>query len=694
MKTSNPFVRATDPWRLIKAFSVALALAIPGLAHAQSSLTRIAHNSTATPESVGVVSDIKVLTSKTPDVSSLESWKRSVIKEGMSAKEKALAIFNSQIAFQHDDFAPVECLQRDQWNEWVLDPIKMFNVYGYTMCSVSAASMACLARYAGLPARVSTVREHIVPEFYFDGAWHMLDADQIHYFPKADGSIASLPEIVAGISSWLEVHPEFPMNDKAARHQWMKEKDWKVAGPEILSRNPYFNASGWLPVGRFAWADSIQTFSRINPPSRSCYSMGYEVKIQLRPGERLTRNWSNQGLHVNMDGVWLAPRILKPKVAEKELAYTRQWGDVAPGRIGNGVLEYVVPLADGGFRRGALAVENLAARSEDGLAPALHVKNSAGAGLLDIRMPSSYVYLNGLCTLTAVLGDGGEIKVLLSDNNGLDWKPVATVDGGGEQKIDLTPFVSRRYSYIIRFVIKGRGTGLEALKLTHDIQHSQRPLPALERGENTINFAAGAPEGTITIEGAMDVNPKTKGKQLTYSDFHPIMDGFPPGVMPRTNGKPASITFPVTTPGDMTRLRVSDYFISDGKDGMFLIEVSFDDGKTWKIVDQPGEADLGFGPPFHVGRYVAVSEVPAGARSALVRYRGVGVSPVALGNARIDADYAEPHGGFRPTQVTYVWDEDGVEKRDVHVARSPKDTWTIHVGSTPVMKSLVLQLAP
>jgi len=28
--------------------------------------------------------------------------------------------------------------------------------------------------------------------------------------------------------------------------------------------------------------------------------MGYELNVQLRVGERLTRNWFNKGLHVNM----------------------------------------------------------------------------------------------------------------------------------------------------------------------------------------------------------------------------------------------------------------------------------------------------------------------------------------------------------------------------------------------------------
>jgi hypothetical protein len=41
---------------------------------------------------VGVVCNIKVVSDKVPDVSSLEAWRRSFIKPGMSDEEKALAI--------------------------------------------------------------------------------------------------------------------------------------------------------------------------------------------------------------------------------------------------------------------------------------------------------------------------------------------------------------------------------------------------------------------------------------------------------------------------------------------------------------------------------------------------------------------------------------------------------------------------
>ena len=637
----------------------------------------------AAAKSVGVVSNIKILSDKVPDVSSLEAWKKSFIKEGMSDKEKALAVFNTEVMFQQADAPPNEYLQRE---DAVLDPIKLFNVYGYTLCSVSSANVMCLARYVGLPARCFSINNHVVPEIFYDNAWHMFDADLIEYFPKADGLIASIQEIVDAVSKWKAEHPEYATINKTNRYAYMAKPGWKT-GPDILQRNPFYDQNGWLPCAEFAWGDTMLQFGRINNNWQSCYSMGYRVNVQLREGEKLTRNWFNKGLHVNMDGGGEAPGSLKAKIGEGSFRHSPRWGDIAPGRVGNGTLEYDVPLASGAFRGGAMTAANLTARSEENAGPAVHVKDQASPGVLDLRMPSSYVYLSGRLTFTPVLGEGGEIKVLVSDNNALDWKQLAVVTAAGEQTIDLKPQVFRRYVYIVRFVLKGKGTGLDALKLTHDIQHSQRPLPALARGENKIAFSAGPPEGTITIEGAME--PSSKGKQLLFSDFHPKLDGYAPDALPRGDGE-KSITFPVKTPGDITRLRISDHFLSSGKDSMYFIEVSFDGGKTWKTVDRPAGLTL---PRNFVGHYVVVSDVPAGTRSAQVRYRGTGRNTLVMTNARIDADYREPAGGFRPVQVTYVWEEGGLEKKDVHVAKSPEETYTITCESTPLLKSLIVELA-
>jgi hypothetical protein len=184
------------------------------------------------------------------------------------------------------------------------------------------------------------------------------------------------------------------------------------------------------------------------------------------------------------------------------------------------------------------------------------------------------------------------------------------------------------------------------------------------------------------------MEPSSRGKQLLFGDFHPKLDGYAPGAFPHGEGE-KSITFLVKTPGDLAQLRISDFFLSSGKDSRYLIEVSFDDGKTWKTVDQPEGLTL---PRNFVGRCVTVSEVPPGTRSALVRYRATGRNTLALCNARIDADYQEPAGGFRPVRVTYVWEEGGLEKKDVHVATRPEEHYTITCDSAPLMKSLIVEM--
>jgi hypothetical protein len=70
-------------------------------------------------EAVGVVSHVKILSDKVPDVSSLEAWKRSCLKEGMSDQKKALAIWETVVRFQQQDAPPLEYLHHENT---VLDP--------------------------------------------------------------------------------------------------------------------------------------------------------------------------------------------------------------------------------------------------------------------------------------------------------------------------------------------------------------------------------------------------------------------------------------------------------------------------------------------------------------------------------------------------------------------------------------------
>jgi hypothetical protein len=633
----------------------------------------------------GVVSHVKVLSDKVPDVSNLEAWRKSFLKDGMTDQEKALAVWRSTVMFQHQDAPPNEYLTNEQA---VQDPIKIFNIYGYSFCSVASCDIECLARYVGLPARGWGINAHSVPEVYWDGAWHLLDASLINYFPKKDGTIAGVEEVRAAITDWYDKHPEYKGNDAKLRAFQSGDgwKGWKQ-GPELLARCPFYDAGGQWPAKTHGWHSTMQEYDGRANGSRTGkaflyeygYSQGYQVNVQLRRGERLTRNWSNRGLHVNRKGGGKAPGCLTGKTGVGPQAYTPKYGDLAPGRIGNGVLEYDVPVQSAFYRSGALTAENL---DES----AVRVRDAARPATLILRMPSSYVYLTGTLAFTAAIGEGGSVVVSFSDNNGLDWKEIAGVTAAGEQRVDLGPLVLRRYDYRLKFVYQGAGTGLDALKIVHDIQHSQRPLPALDQGNNTITFNAGPAEGTVTVEGA--TNLTQKGKQLVWTDFHPEVSGFTKGdlLFIDKTGK-GVLTFPVATPGDLVRLRFgAHYRARDARDGLDY-QVSFDRSKTWKTVDRAA------GPTLGNCKYVVFADVPTGVRQALVRYTGTNRNATGILNFRIDADYREPFGGFRPVRVTYTWEEDGQQKQDVYVARKPRETYTIRCAAKPVMKSIVLELA-
>jgi hypothetical protein len=159
---------------------------------------------------IGVVSHVKVLSDRVPDVSSLEAWKKSFIRDGMTDEEKALAVWKSNVAFVYQDAPPNEFLQE----ACVHDAVKSFNVYGYGMCCCASARVAELARYLGLEARGFAINSHSVPEVRWQNEWHLLDASLANYFTRSDGRIASLNDVCQGVEGWLNAHPGYRGNGR------------------------------------------------------------------------------------------------------------------------------------------------------------------------------------------------------------------------------------------------------------------------------------------------------------------------------------------------------------------------------------------------------------------------------------------------------------------------------------------------
>ena len=585
----------------------------------------------------GVVSHILVLSDKSEDVSGPEAWKKTYIKDGMTDQEKLIAIWKTVVKYRHQDVPPQEGLDEG----CVHDPFKTIHVYGYGMCCCAASDVEGLARYLGFDARGWGIHLHSVPEVFYNASWHTVDGSLMNYFIKPDGSIAGVEDIHKAIKQWYAADPAHKSiaGKDVALKNFSKNEGWKN-GPALLAGCKFYDKDGINPAGWHGWWSNMQEYNYKEKSKAEGFvyeygpSMGYELNVQLRAGEKLTRNWFDKGLHINAESP--NPGLVKLlKGNRKSLGLQRELGDLAPGRIGNGTLEYDVPLADGQFRPGALAADNLACTAEDKASPALHVKDPAQPGVLIVRMPCSYVYLAGRITARTSIGPGGGVVVSLSDNQGLDWKEIGRFQSAGDQALDLKKYIFNRYDYRLRFELKGAGTGVDALKIVNDFQHSQAPLPTLLDGENKITFRAGEAQGTITYEPAMH-EPKKEVNVLTVAAFHPVLKGLQEkNFLPlEGSGGKGEATLKIATPGELLRVRLSMHYRCrdpNGKDA-WDVDVSFDGGGVWQKL-----AHVDKGRPDGT-KYVVFDQVPGGKKEALLRFSATQKNTTAIFGLRIDAD--------------------------------------------------------
>jgi hypothetical protein len=452
------------------------------------------------------------------------------------------------------------------------------------------------------------------------------------------------------------------------------------------------------------------------------------VNVQLREGEKLTRCWyaKEAATGINRNNPKRYEKFLEGDMSA--LGLQKDFGDLAPGRIGNGTLEYDA-MADSKLASNALACENL--KVEGGK---VRIIDAGKPSTLIVRMACSYLYLNGEMTINPLVGDGGSVKASISFNNGLDWTELAKFDKSLEQKTDLKPLVFNKYEYRVKLEFAGAGAGLDGLKFMHNIQHSQAPLPIITEGDNKLTFsAASEAEGTVTVQGNMEgESAKTakEGKPLWIGDFHPTVNGadmkrFAVGTTSESDAKAAEMAdiqqvmadppnhgtaiVPVTTPGDITRIRMGVHWRARNSMDGYMVTASFDKGQTWKEI---GKLDLANSAK---STYIVFSNVPAGSKAVQVKFDGTQSNATEIFDLRIDVDYREPSGGFRPVKVTYTWEEGvpaaaapapvkgkapavaekprGTVKTDAHVCTKPNDTWTIRCGPGTVAKSYSVELA-
>jgi len=402
----------------------------------------------------------RLVSNQTPDLHDLESYVNSIVKPGMTQKERAIALWRTNSEQMYHWNNPVEYpqIKPGQFLD-VTDPVRLMNVYGYTLCFCSAAGMEAVWRQAGLEGREFGLPGHVTNEVWFDGAYHYLDMECKGYFTRSDGVIASA-----------------------------RECGLKPAEIVVSSRIP----PDFFPLTRYPFRSylSRMVFAGLLDGGPSWYAShraqsGHVMHVSLRPGECYYRSWDNVGKFVNDYRRWIEPG----EFGTTDCRYGPHELD-GPRSFGNGVMIYEPDLtnATDEFDRGVFSSRGLV-KTDRGLS----VARGGLEGECVFRVQVPYV----ICGRNARLDDPesasdaalvslqgtGQIETQVSVDNGASWLPAASAPG----KFDLTRFVERRYGYQVRLRLKS-GAEVTGLRTDTYFQLAQAALPALARGTNIMTF--------------------------------------------------------------------------------------------------------------------------------------------------------------------------------------------------------------
>jgi hypothetical protein len=635
------------------------------------------------------VNNLKVLSDKVDDVTTVENILKSFTDPRMSDAERAKGLWTAAVRYRHQTAPPDERLAAD-WEAH--DPVKVFNTYGYCMCCCSSAVIEALNRLDGREARGRILNGHSVAEVRYGGGWHMYDASLVTFFPKPGrGEVASVDEITAAVTDWYAKNPGYRGNP-ARLVELMRRDGWLgyKQGPALLANCPFYE-KGYFPARTHGWDATMAEYDRACEVYEYGYQVGHRALFSLRPGESLVRDAGNLGLHVNGRAGWDA---LQARAPQADLVYVK---DFYPGYnggvVGNGYHRYAPNLAAGGLAAGAEVHENLTGSDRS---PALRVWTADKPGVAVVPLTSPYVYLGGRLTLKAVCTTKGDrVAVSISTNNARSFTPLWTAENPGTTQtvVDLKDHIHRRYAYWLKIEISTTapdGVGLEAFAVENDIQHAPRTLPWLGTGANTITVAADgdtglasrAITGRITPDARFAGNESTRSMGVTFENLD-VKDGacwWKSGV--------GTMTVPVETPGDLTGLRFCTQFRARGTRDAIRVGVSFDQGKAWKDVTTHA------GPTQGRSETARFTDCPKGARRALVRYELGGNNTIGILSFRVDADYTDPMAAkdFRPFVVVYRWKENGAEKTDRRTVDKLPTTYRIDTATTPEMLSVSYEM--
>jgi hypothetical protein len=350
-------------------------------------------------------------------------------RTGMTDRERAIGLWRRQTTHRFHAGAgdPAE----------MHDPVKVFNVYGYTTCGDDAVCLAGLWSAAGFPVSPGRLLSHRTSQVFYDGRWHLLDGDLGPvYLLRDNATIAAEQDLVRDHDLIKRSHPH------------------GILDPDRRADNEEHAAV-------FVSEDGATADRAIAGIVRNS-----TMNMVLRPHEALVWRWGRGGKYHGHEDI----DLWGPRKADG-----RVWGAAAAERICNGLWEYRPDFGRDGWRNGAEAVTDVAVE-RGGLA-----SGAGKTGSIVWRMRSPYVFVGGRLEIA-----GAGAKFFISWD-GSAWQPV-------EERLD--PFFPTRgparYDYRLKCELPA-GARLERLAILNDLQMAPLALPGMIVGENCFTYTDATP---------------------------------------------------------------------------------------------------------------------------------------------------------------------------------------------------------
>jgi hypothetical protein len=482
---------------------------------------------------LGVIEGPRVACDRWPDSHTLDAFVRDIIRlEGARTdQEKVLALFVWNQRVMRHGYGYVEGATRevllqtslredaDQWRYGVIDPVKILNVYGEGWCDTRSRLFHALCHAAGLKSETVSVFDPKVRVWYRDDdgveRWHFFDPFRSWYVFTRDGSrIASYEELVTDptlLTAPSKTSVPFSYTTEENR-TWMFQEDGTL------------------------FPQNAHTSFKLLPGDY------HRMDLSLRRGERLQLNWSAAGkyygiyedfreAHACTNGphshIFSGPgtehttfakggeQIIDPLNWPYVKNYYRPCDNPAcpfAGRpvkwYGNGVLTYEPDLSSLARYRDGLyswgSYRNVASKPAPAGVPGLRPQRADEESWVLFRVDSPYVLVDGTIDVRARRGAAGDrCTIQLSVDKGDTWRDVWSAEGLGEQRatvnIGQQPWktnqssVVSQYGLLVRVMMKAADpatTGVDALRITGDLELNMFTLPMLQPGHNRIRFAA------------------------------------------------------------------------------------------------------------------------------------------------------------------------------------------------------------